>query len=111
MRRRFSEGVSRALWSALAAVGLPRERWLAWPRLRRRTIKAVLWLGLALILIWRLGVWKVSALSAGARLALRGGPLYPRMKFRGRRIGKWVLSAAALATAIAHPYFPIPKPL
>ncbi len=105
MRRRIAQGVSRALWSALAAVGLPRERWLAWPRLLRRTIKAVLWLAVALILIWWLGVWNVSALAAAAVVLLLVVPWYERLTFRGRRIGKWVVPGAVLAIAIAYPYY------
>src|SRR5260370_29098201 len=105
MRRRFSEGVSRALWSALAAVGLPRERWLAWPRLRRRTIKAVLWLGLALILIWWLGVWKVSALAAAAVVLLLGLPWYDRLTFRRWRTGQGVVPAAVLAVRVRFPRY------
>ena len=58
MRRRIKEGISRALWSALAALGLPRERWLALAVPARRTIKAVLWIVVGLILTWTLGVWK-----------------------------------------------------
>ncbi len=105
MRRRIAQGVSRALWSALAAVGLPRERWLAWPPLLRRTINAVLWLGVALILIWWLGVWNVSALAAAAVVLLLVVPWYERLTFRGRRIGKWVVPGAVLAIAIAYPYY------
>src|SRR6266446_300776 len=103
MRRRIREGVSRALWSALAAVGFPRERWLAWPRLRRRTVKAVLWIALSLVLIRAFGVWKTSALAAAVVVLVLVVPWYERLTIRGKRVGKWVVPAAVLA--ITYPYY------
>jgi branched-chain amino acid transport system permease protein len=105
MRRQLREGVTRALWSALAAVGLPRKRWLAWPRLARRTIKAVLWIGLALVLIRAFGVWKTSALAAAVVVLVLVVPWYERLEVRGKRIGKWVVPAAVLAIAATYPYY------
>jgi branched-chain amino acid transport system permease protein len=105
MRRRIAQGVSRALWSALAAVGFPRERWLALPRLTRRTVKAVLWLGVALLLIRAFGVWKISALAGALVIFLLVVPWYEKLTIRGKRIGKWIVPASVLAIAIAYPYY------
>ena len=105
MRRQIKERISRAWWSALAAVGFPRERWLALPFLTRRTIKAVLWIGLGLILTWRLGVWKVSALAAALVLLLLVVPWYRKLAIGRWRVGKWVVPAAVLALAIGYPYY------
>jgi branched-chain amino acid transport system permease protein len=105
MRRQLREGVSRALWSALGAVGLPRERWLAWPRLTRRTIKALLWIGLSLVLIRAFGVWKTSALAAAVVVLVLVVPWYERLTIGGMRIGKWVVPAAVLAIAATYPYY------
>jgi branched-chain amino acid transport system permease protein len=105
MRRQLREGVSRALWSALGAVGLPRERWLAWPRLTRRTIKALLWIGLSLVLIRAFGVWKTSALAAAVVVLVLVVPWYERLTIGGKRIGKWVVPAAVLAIAATYPYY------
>jgi branched-chain amino acid transport system permease protein len=105
MRRQLREGVSRALWSALGSVGLPRERWLAWPRLTRRTIKALLWIGLSLVLIRAFGVWKTSALAAAVVVLVLVVPWYERLTIGGKRIGKWVVPAAVLAIAATYPYY------
>jgi branched-chain amino acid transport system permease protein len=105
MRRRIREGVSRALWSGLAKVGLPRERWLAWPRLARRTVKVVLWLVLALVLIRAFGVWKTSALAAALVVLVLAVPWYDRLTIRGKRVGKWVVPGAVLAIAATYPYY------
>ena len=105
MRRRIAEGVSRALWSVLARVGFPRERWLALPRLTRRTIKAALWLVLALILIRAFGVWETSAWAAAVVVLLLAVPWYEKLTFRGKRVGRWVVPCAVLALAIAYPYY------
>jgi branched-chain amino acid transport system permease protein len=105
MRRRIAEGVSHALWSALAAVGFPHERWLALPRQTRRTVKAVLWLVLALVLIRAFGVWKTSALAAAVVVLLLVVPRYDKLTIRGKRVGKWVVPASVLAIAIAYPYY------
>jgi branched-chain amino acid transport system permease protein len=105
LRRRIKEGVSRALWSGLAAVGFPRERWLAWPRLVRRTVKAVLWIAVALVLIRAFGVWKTSALAAAVVVLVLVVPWYEKLTIRGKRVGKWVVPAAVLAIAITYPYY------
>jgi len=105
MLRRFRESVSRSWWSLLGALGLRRERWNAWPFLLRRTIKAVIWIGLALILTASVGVWKASALAAALVILLLVVPWYRNLTIGSRRIGKWILPAALLAIAIGYPYY------
>jgi branched-chain amino acid transport system permease protein len=105
MLRRFRESVSRSWWAMLAAAGLPRERWNAWPFLVRRTIKAVIWIGLALILTASVGVWKASALAAALVILLLVVPWYRNLTIGGRSIGKWIVPAAVLAIAIGYPYY------
>jgi branched-chain amino acid transport system permease protein len=105
VRRRIKGAVSNAFWAALAAVGFPRERWLAWPRLARRTVKAVFWTVVGLVLIRAFGVWETSALAAAPIVLILTVPWYERLSFRGRRIGRWFVPAAVLALAIAYPYY------
>src|SRR5579859_7393384 len=105
MRKRITQGVSRALWSVLATAGFPRERWLALPRLTRRTIKAILWLAVALVLIRAFGVWKTSALAAALVVLVLVVPWYRNLTIGGKRIGKWVVPASVLAIAIGYPYY------
>jgi branched-chain amino acid transport system permease protein len=103
VRRRIAEGIARAWWSTLAAVGFPRERWLALPRLARRTVKAVIGVAVGLLSIALFGVWKTSALAAAVVVLLLIVPWYERLTIRGKRVGKWVVPLAVLAIAIEYP--------
>src|ERR1700722_8908055 len=105
MRRRIKASVSAALWTALAAVGFPRERWLACPLLRRRTVKAVIWIGIALLMIRAFGVWKISALAGALVMLVLVVPWYECLTIRGKRVGKWFVPTAVLAIAITYPYY------
>jgi branched-chain amino acid transport system permease protein len=105
MRRRIRQEVSQAWWRLLTAVGLPRERWLAQPVLVRRTVKALVWLGIALILVWLFGVWKTSALAAALVLLVLIVPWYQGLSIAGHPIGKYVVPAAVLAIAVFYPYY------
>ena len=105
MRRRIRQEVSRAWWQLLTAVGLSPERWNALPALLRRTTKAVIWIGIGLILIRAFGVWKTSALAAALVLLVLVVPWYKRLSIAGRPIGKFVLPAAVLVIAILYPYY------
>jgi branched-chain amino acid transport system permease protein len=105
MRRRIRQEVSQAWWRLLSAVGLPRERWLAQPVLVRRTVKALVWLGIALILVWLFGVWKTSALAAALVLLVLIVPWYQGLSIAGHPIGKYVVPAAVLAIAVFYPYY------
>ena len=105
MRRRIRQQVSQAWWSALTAAGLSPERWNALPALLRRTIKAVVWIAVGLVLVALFGVWKTSALAAAAVLLVLVIPWYQRLSIAGRPIGKFVLPAAVLVIAILYPYY------
>jgi len=70
VRRRIRTAISRWWWAALGAVGLSHERWLAQSKLTRRAVKAVVWIGIALIAIAVFGVWKSTALLAAIVLDL-----------------------------------------
>jgi branched-chain amino acid transport system permease protein len=104
-RRAVAEAISRAWWAALGGVGFPHERWLGLPRLWRRTIKAVIWLAIGLVLVALFGVWKTSALAVAAVILVLTVPWYERLTVGRRRIGKWVVPAAVLGVAIAYPYY------
>ena len=71
MGRRMRESVSAALWAAFGALGLSKSRWLGLPHMRRRVVKAVLWVGIGLLLIVFFGVWKTSALASVRRMSAR----------------------------------------
>src|SRR3954469_16581722 len=105
MRRRIAASVSAALWTALGAVGLPHERWLALPKLTRRAVKTVTWLAIALVLVALFGVWKTSALAVAVVILLLVVPRYEHLTVRGFPIGKWITPAAVLGLAIAYPYY------
>jgi branched-chain amino acid transport system permease protein len=92
--------VSRAWWNALGAAGLPQSRWRAQPRMRRRAVKTVVWLAIALVLVALFGVWKTTALAVAAVVALLVIPAWNRMPY-----GKLVVPAAILAIAVAYPYY------
>ena len=78
MRRRLSEQIARAWWAALGAVGLPRERWLAFSPDIRRAVKTAIWVALFLVLVAVFGVWKTSALAIAAVLLLLAVPRWGR---------------------------------
>jgi branched-chain amino acid transport system permease protein len=105
VRRQITESVSRAWWAALGAVGLSHERWLALPRMRRRVVKAAMWVAIMLVLIALFGVWKTSALAAAAVVLLLAVPRWGRVTVRGLPVGKWVVPIAVLAIAIAYPFY------
>jgi branched-chain amino acid transport system permease protein len=105
VRRRVAEGIARAWWSTLAAVGLPHERWLAFSRLTRRTVQAFIWTPIGLLLTEWFGVWKTSALAVAVVVLLLVVPWYERLTIGGKRVGKWVVPAAVLAIAIGYPYY------
>jgi branched-chain amino acid transport system permease protein len=105
MRRRIAGTISHGWWTALGAVGLPHERWLALPRLTRRTAKAAIWTAIALLLVALFGVWKTSALAVAVVVLLLVVPRYENVTVRGVRIGKWIIPVAVLAIAIAYPYY------
>src|SRR2546427_4825693 len=85
------ESVSAALWAAFGALGLSKSRWLGLPHMRRRVVKAVLWVGIGLLLIVFFGVWKTSALAIAAVILVLVVPAWNRLSVRGRRIGKWIV--------------------
>ena len=89
MRRRIVQSISRAWWSGLGAVGLPRTRWDALPSARRRAVKAGLWVAAFLVLVALFGVWKTSALAVGAVIFLILAPEWSRLAIRGWRVGRW----------------------
>jgi branched-chain amino acid transport system permease protein len=105
VRRRIRTAVSNTWWSALGALGWPRERWLAQPRLVRRAVKSVVWIGIALGAIALFGVWKSTALLAALVLLLLVVPWYERLSIAGHRVGKWVVPLAVIGIAIAYPYY------
>ena len=105
MRRRLNERISRAWWAALAAVGLPHERWNGFSPGPRRAVKALLWVGVFLILVALFGVWKTSALAVAAVILLLVAPRWSHASIRGRRIGTWVAPLAVIALAASYPYY------
>jgi branched-chain amino acid transport system permease protein len=105
MRRRVRGAIVHIWWQVLGRIGFGRDRWLALPPLARRTVKAVGWVGVALLLVGLLGVWKPSAIAIAAVLLLLIVPPYRRLTFRGIRVGTWIVPAAVLGLAIAYPYY------
>ena len=105
MLRRIREQISKGWWTALTAVGLSPERWNAQTVLLRRTVKAVVWIAIFLVLIALFGVWKTSALAMAAVLLVLVIPWYQRLSIAGRPIGKFVLPGAVLVIAILYPYY------
>jgi branched-chain amino acid transport system permease protein len=104
--RRLRFGISEAWWRGLSAVGLSQQRWLDQPPRTRRLVKTVIWVGIGLILVGLLGVWKTSStlLIAAGIIALVVPP-WKRVSVGGLRIGKWVVPLAVLGVAIAYPYY------
>jgi branched-chain amino acid transport system permease protein len=105
VRRRIVQSISRAWWTALGAVGLPRERWDALPAAGRRAVKAGLWVVAFLVLVGAFGVWKTSALAVGAVIFLLLAPTWDQVTIRGWRIGKWFAPAAVVAIVASYPYY------
>jgi branched-chain amino acid transport system permease protein len=105
VRRRIVQSISRAWWTALGTVGLPRERWDALPGAGRRAVKAGLWVAAFLVLVGAFGVWKTSALAVGAVIFLLLAPTWNRVTIRGWRIGKWFAPAAVVAIVASYPYY------
>jgi branched-chain amino acid transport system permease protein len=105
VRRRIVQSISRAWWTALGALGLPRERWDALPVTGRRAVKAAIWVAAFLVLVALFGVWKTSALAVGAVIFLLLAPPWDRLTIRGRRIGQWFAPAAVIAIVATYPYY------
>jgi branched-chain amino acid transport system permease protein len=105
VRRRIRAGVAAAWWTGLGRLGLDRERWQRLPPMVRRTVKAFLWTAVALVLVGFLGVWQWSALAIAAVVLLLVVPRYDRIRFRGKRVGRFVVPAAVLAIAVAYPFY------
>ncbi|MHB8469372.1 MAG: branched-chain amino acid ABC transporter permease [Gaiellaceae bacterium] len=97
--------ILRWWWQGLAAAGLPRERWLGFPKLWRRLVVTVVWLAIALVLIALFGVWKMSALAGAAVVLALVVPPYQRLKIGRHRVGRWVVPGAVLLIAIMYPYY------
>jgi branched-chain amino acid transport system permease protein len=105
VRRRIRAAISGLWWRALSALGLSRERWLALPHTARRAVKATVWVGIGLLLVLGLGVWKPSALAIAAVILVLVVPRYDRITFRGRRVGKHFIPLAVLAIAVTYPFY------
>jgi branched-chain amino acid transport system permease protein len=105
MRRQIAAAISQAWWSALGAAGLDRERWRRLPRTTRRATKAVVWVGIGLLLVVGGGVWQWSALAIAAVVLLLVVPNWRRVTVGKWRIGRFIVPAAALAIAVAYPYY------
>jgi branched-chain amino acid transport system permease protein len=105
VRRRVAEAISGAWWTIFGLVGLDRARWLALPPLLRRSVKAVLWLGIGLLLVRYFGSWKTSALAIAGVVLLLVVPPYRSLTVRGVRVGRWVPPVAVLAIAVVYPYY------
>jgi branched-chain amino acid transport system permease protein len=105
VRRRIREGISRAWWAGLGAVGLPRSRWDALDPMVRRAVKVALWVAIFLILVALFGVWQTSALAVAAVILLLVVPRWGRVTVRGYRVGRWVAPLAVLAIAASYPYY------
>jgi len=103
--RRFGEWVSTLWWRVLGAVGLPRERWLAQSRLRRRAVKSFVWVAIGLVAIAVFGVWKNTALLGAVVVLALVIPWYDGLTIRGRPVGRFVVPATVVALAIGYPYY------
>jgi branched-chain amino acid transport system permease protein len=77
------------------------KRWRALSPLTRRAVKAVLWVGLGLVLVVTFGVWKASALAIAAVVLVLVVPQYARLGM----LGRYVVPVALLGIAIAYPYY------
>ena len=86
-------------------MGLPHERWNGLDAGLRRAVKAVVWVGVFLVLVALFGVWKTSALAIAAVIILLVAPRWSRASIGGRPVGKWVAPVAVLALAASYPYY------
>ena len=105
MRRRIADAVSQAWWSALGTLGLTPERWRTLPRLTRRAVKTVAWLGIALVLVAAFGVWKPSALLIALVLLVLVVPSWDRLRVGRFRVGRYAVPLGVLAIAVGYPYY------
>jgi branched-chain amino acid transport system permease protein len=105
VRRRLRAAIAAGWWYALGRVGLSRQRWLQLPRTPRRAAKALIWIGIGLLLVAFGGVWKISALAIAAVVFLLVVPRYDRLTIGGRPVGRFVIPAAVLAIAITYPFY------
>ncbi|HVS84411.1 MAG TPA: branched-chain amino acid ABC transporter permease [Gaiellaceae bacterium] len=105
MRHELRDRVARAWWQALAAAGLSQQRWRSWPRSSRRGVKAVVGLGIGLVLVALFGVWKASALAVAAVVLLVIVPSWSRVTVGKVTVGRWIAPLMVLGVAIAYPYY------
>jgi branched-chain amino acid transport system permease protein len=103
--RRLKAAIGGAWWTAFSAVGWRRERWASLPPTARRAVTAVMWTGMALLLVAFLGVWQWSALAIAAVVLALVIPPYGSLTVGGRRIGRFMLPLAILAIAITYPFY------
>jgi branched-chain amino acid transport system permease protein len=103
VRRRIGASIATLWWQGLGRLGLDRARWQSLPRTTRRAVKALVWIGIGLLLIAFLGVWKPSALVIGAIVFLLVVPDYSRIL--GRRVGRFVVPVGILAIAVTYPFY------
>ena len=94
----------RSGWERVTDFELP-PAWHRLPAKRRRTIKAVLLVGLGLLLIQFFGVWKDSALLLAALVLVLVLVPYQNWTIAGHRVGRWVVPGVVLALAAAYPYY------
>jgi len=99
--------VSRAWWSALGAVGLPRERWESFDRLTRRAVITALWLVIGLVLVYIEGDWNWSAILAAVVVFALVVPPWRRLLPRG--FGRFVVPGAVLLLAVFYPQYLSPN--
>ena len=105
MRAAVIKGIGNAWWFVLARLGLSRHRWQTLPRLTRRTVKAIVWVAIGLVLVALFGVWKTSALGIAAVVLVLVVPPYDKVRVRGRHVGKGILPVMVLALAVAYPFY------
>jgi branched-chain amino acid transport system permease protein len=105
MWRKSKSAIGRAWWGGLGLVGLSHERWLGFSRRKRRTVKAVVWVAIGLLLIQFFGVWANSALVMAAVVLLLVLVPYQNWTWRGRKVGTWVFPGAVLLLAITYPFY------
>jgi branched-chain amino acid transport system permease protein len=105
MPRRIRSAIAAFWWEGLGHLGLDRARWQKLPPLTRRAVKAFVWIGIGLLLIAFLGVWKPSALVMAAIIFLLVVPDYSRLTIGGRRVGRFIVPTAVLALAVTYPFY------